>query len=272
MQSNLYIPKNVELRKYIQYFLINYSSDKTYDKVHISYPNTNHCLGLLKGQKLERLRVNEYTFKSLNGFSSYWTGLYESPMHKHMHGEVTEICINFEPGGFELFSKTPLSASIFEGDVIEDCLSPEWKTMYQYLNSVDDPHFLIDQLETFLLRQLYLVKAEPFIPFNEFEANNVDALKSHFHSSYRTIHRTYSKRLGIGPKRFLAMRRFRKAIKTMTEDHFADVLCLYADQSHFIREFKKYTLNTPSTFKNNALWVNGTMIWSLVENDKFSGY
>lgn len=74
----------------------------------------------------------------------------------------------------------------------------------------------------------------------------------------RTFERRFSKEIGVTPKQFVSIIQFSSSINKLTEDDFCKLTDIgldsgYADQSHFIRTFKKYTGKTPSNFlKSNS--------------------
>ncbi|MCK5493638.1 MAG: AraC family transcriptional regulator, partial [Candidatus Omnitrophica bacterium] len=75
----------------------------------------------------------------------------------------------------------------------------------------------------------------------------------------RTFERRFSKEIGVTPKQFASIIQFSSSIHELTENDFCMLTDIgldsgYADQSHFIRTFKKYTGKTPSNFlKSNRI-------------------
>ncbi len=75
----------------------------------------------------------------------------------------------------------------------------------------------------------------------------------------RTFERRFSKEVGVTPKQFSSIIQFSSSLNMLTEDDFCKLTDIgldsgYADQSHFIRTFKKYAGKTPSTFlKSNKI-------------------
>ncbi len=75
----------------------------------------------------------------------------------------------------------------------------------------------------------------------------------------RTFERRFCKEIGVTPKQFSSIIQFSTSLNILTEDDFCNLTDIgldsgYADQSHFIRTFKKYTGKTPSTFlKSNRI-------------------
>lgn len=75
----------------------------------------------------------------------------------------------------------------------------------------------------------------------------------------RTFERRFSKEIGVTPKQFTSIIQFSSSMNMLTENDFCMLTDIgldsgYADQSHFIRTFKKYTGKTPSNFlKSNRI-------------------
>ncbi|MCB1023280.1 MAG: hypothetical protein KDB79_02750, partial [Acidobacteria bacterium] len=101
MRVELIRPRNALLRKYIQYFFFISNSQEDYDKTHICYPNTNYCLGLLKGSRLHRLSDTNFEVVPSTSYRSYLTGIYQKPINVSYQGRFDEVCIDFEPLGLE---------------------------------------------------------------------------------------------------------------------------------------------------------------------------
>lgn len=75
----------------------------------------------------------------------------------------------------------------------------------------------------------------------------------------RTFERRFCKEIGVTPKQFTSIIQFSSSMNMLTENDFCKLTDIgldsgYADQSHFIRTFKKYTGKTPSNFlKSNRI-------------------
>lgn len=78
--------------------------------------------------------------------------------------------------------------------------------------------------------------------------------------SYSTIERYFKKDTGLTPKRFQSLQRYKKAVRelyiTRNDDwqHYV-VKYGYYDQSHFIKEIKKYTKHTPGQLLKTPAFI-----------------
>lgn len=70
----------------------------------------------------------------------------------------------------------------------------------------------------------------------------------------RTLERHFLKEIGVTPKQFAKIIQFSSSIKQITETNYVNLTEIaydkgFADQSHFIRSFKRYSGKTPKEFK-----------------------
>lgn len=69
----------------------------------------------------------------------------------------------------------------------------------------------------------------------------------------RTFERQFTTQVGLSPKQFAKIIQFKSTLQLLNEENYNQLLDVgldsgFADQSHFIRSFKKYTGKTPSEF------------------------
>lgn len=263
MKTKVIYPKNPILKKYIKYFLFINSDNPNYKNSHISYPNTNHCLGLQKNSKLICTSNGEYDIVSSNDYHSYLTGIYSRPVTFNFFGKFDEICIDFEPLGIEEITGYKVSHFKFLNSVLETIFSKDWQHIYEVAFEDKNLFKRAEKLESFFLSNLKNDKNLKYISFNELYGSRVEELKERLNISYRSINRLYNKTLGISPKEFLNIRRLRNSMDSLRRDE-RDIEIAYKlgffDQSHLIREFKKYTNQTPRKFSNSNLLIDNN-VW-----------
>jgi len=89
--------------------------------------------------------------------------------------------------------------------------------------------------------------------------STIKEVREQLYITERTFERRFSKEIGVTPKQFVSIIQFSSSMNKLTEDDFCKLTDIgldsgYADQSHFIRTFKKYAGNTPSNFlKSNKI-------------------
>ncbi len=82
----------------------------------------------------------------------------------------------------------------------------------------------------------------------------VKALTDNLHTTERTLQRQFIEHVGISPKQFAKIIQFQSSFNQISEEVFSKLTEIvyengYADQSHFIRSFKRFTGKKPSQFK-----------------------
>lgn len=81
----------------------------------------------------------------------------------------------------------------------------------------------------------------------------ISELIEKLHLTERTFERAFLSEIGLTPKQFAKIVQFQYSLRKLTHDSFEKLTevsadCGFTDQSHFIREFKRYTGQTPSYF------------------------
>lgn len=87
--------------------------------------------------------------------------------------------------------------------------------------------------------------------------NSLDKIQSELNLSERSLERIFKADIGISPKLFFRINRFQTSLSYIRQQSFkslAEVAYnhLYADQSHYIREFKEFAGTTPKQFLLHA--------------------
>jgi AraC-like DNA-binding protein len=134
------------------------------------------------------------------------------------------------------------------------------KGLLQRIINCENPLQKVDILQVFLLQQLK--KNEQSNAIVDYSVNYISSL--HGLASIKQLEQKtgYSKRyldllfkshLGISPKTYATIMRFRHFYKVMSENAADEsvmkaALELYYDQSHFIKEFKRYTGHSPMQY------------------------
>ena len=132
-------PRDARLKGKIQHYFFLKNDNSSYSKTHVCYPNTNHCLGLIRGGRLRRTADYSYLMEPIAGYSSYLTGLYTKPISIRYSGPFDEVCIDFEPFGIESLTGTPLSGSEFLENPVEELFNRQADPFYERIFVQRDP-------------------------------------------------------------------------------------------------------------------------------------
>ncbi len=83
---------------------------------------------------------------------------------------------------------------------------------------------------------------------------SIKELRLQLHITERTFERQFLAYVGVTPKHFTKIIQFQVSLNQLSEDNYTRLTDIvfdngFADQSHFIRNFKQFTGKTPSDFK-----------------------
>lgn len=108
----------------------------------------------------------------------------------------------------------------------------------------------------------------------------INELKEYTKYSERTINYTFTHYYGFSPKTFCLILRFQNALQQLTKVSIHSLTELaqelgYADQSHFIREFKRFNLLSPKKssqtiaqqcYQNHIVYIDQIMQHKNIQN------
>lgn len=158
--------------------------------------------------------------------------------------------------GFDAQELTGLEVDINNIMSMNDILTP----LYDSQDDHDRISILSDYLKACLSRNETWGSDPVHLIIDQITAckgviNFSDIHKQHFISK-RTFERRFKQHVGVTAKFFARLTRFQFALDMIRSGNLIDFsniaydLC-YADQSHFIRDFKEFTGSTPSRFLQN---------------------
>lgn len=264
MKTKIVYPKNPILKEFIQYFLFITKSDNEMIS-QLCYPNTNHCLSLIRGGEMVELNTNEYTVLSSSKNSSYLTGIYKQPIKITTKQPYQELCINFNPMGLEAIFRENLSQYIFKNNVLSEKIN--WSPLYEIAFSNNTLEKILNEIESFFISIIRDEMLTKNVLFNRtLQVNHIEELNDLLCKSYRSTHRYFVNQLNTTPKEYLQILKVREAMPLILKNiPLIEIAFLlnFTDQSHFIKTFKKYTNSTPSQFKQTSSQVDNTLIWNL---------
>ncbi|MBC7829735.1 MAG: helix-turn-helix transcriptional regulator [Chitinophagaceae bacterium] len=180
---------------------------------------------------------------------------------------ITLLVTRFYPYTASVFF--PNQVSDFTNDSIDlnDVFSSEAIGLYNRMMQQDSITDKIDVLEFFLIQKLRIneKKLEKLKLVNNIcdridndcELFKIENVASYYGFSERFIQKLFLDFIGITPKSFFNIRRFRKSLQ-LVQSSFHSLTsiayeCGYYDQSHFIKEFKTFSGVTPSHFRHTPI-------------------
>ncbi|MEK6481080.1 AraC family transcriptional regulator [Catalinimonas sp. 4WD22] len=192
-----------------------------------------------------------------DGFSSHHiAGQILQPFYHYHSGDSGMIGIFFHPSGFHQLFGLPMSELTQNSIDLEDFLGSEGRILIdQITNSVSSWQKvnLCEQLLRKLFnnnwstiddadRAIQLIRQDPTLP--------IDEVCKYFNISSRHLRRRFKEKVGIGPKYYLRICRFHRALQLSHQYEQVNLqdlsyTCGYYDQSHFSSDFQQFTGKTP---------------------------
>lgn len=255
------------LKKYIKFFW----------EIDAEYMQLNHTIIPVRNIDLKFNLSDTPHYLHINNTSHllekvYFSGLQDRFRNARisLQGKVHVLGICFFPEGFYPFLKIPVSecknqvlgageTALFPPETIHEKLM-EAPDIAARLNRLE--HELISLLdnksqtpESFLRLFQSLKQSDASIPVAEFcQKNNL---------GIRNLERMFNKYVGISAKSYLMLDRFQNSRNQLIYSDYSKLSDIaygndYFDQMHFIRDFKRFSGNTPNNFlrqKNSMLHV-----------------
>ncbi|HEX7905717.1 MAG TPA: helix-turn-helix domain-containing protein [Chitinophagaceae bacterium] len=182
------------------------------------------------------------------------------------NGHYRLFSIQFMPNGFYMISQLP--AAVFTNQIIDAMafLNKNANTLLQQLQESKTVSQMVAHAEVFLIDYLKKSKAKDFYNSIQSTANlivtagsnsSIEKLALDANMSIKTFERKFIEQVGASPKLFSRIVRFNKAIAIKMNEHkksWTSIAqdCGYFDQMHFIKDFKLFTGDTPTTFFKNT--------------------
>ncbi|NER17137.1 helix-turn-helix domain-containing protein [Spongiivirga citrea] len=190
-------------------------------------------------------------------------------IHEHVYLDLSQlkrcIIIKFKSRG--LSSLQPFvkanAERIMKDSVafVNDVFDIEISHFLTSLNGLSSEQIAASLDEWFL--SLYNKEDEGFIVEMAQEVSDTFDIKTIMNAtgySYSTIERYFKRDTGLTPKRFQSLKRYKLAIRELYVTRNSDwqhyvAKYGYYDQSHFIKEIKRYTNHTPARLLNTPAFI-----------------
>ena len=187
-------------------------------------------------------------------------GQQEAQFSVAFHPDSYIVGVVLKPESFEKLLNLPLPELSNTGTSLSGHVSSDYSDVFEKLTEASDESQLADLLNRFFEAQLASSKAT-FSPLDHLLEHlryhprnlSLDALSKEANLSPRSLQRHLKQKVGISPKSYLNVLRFKQAVALLRQGKGLDwqdilYLCGYYDQAHFIKEFKRYTGSTPRRF------------------------
>lgn len=248
------LPPTPNLRDYIDCFWVNDSLKLTNPIIKNIYPDS--CFDLIV--YIKNNTINDIIL----------TGFWDKPFQVETKPDDLIVGVRFHlPSILSFFnfpfSKIKNSYTIFEESMLRRCDKDLCNVMYNCKSSAN----IIYSLHNYFKTSLGIISINERNIYLDFcknaELNIVSFISKEIGLSSRQLNRVFSNDLGINTKKYLSIRKFKRA-KALLENGtpFVQVamICNYFDQAHFIKNFRKYSGITPSNYLKqmsdfNSAWM-----------------
>jgi AraC-like DNA-binding protein len=262
-------PPSKDLLPFIKHYLLLESEGKCIKKLRLFSDGNTGMVFSFKSNLITNIQ-NDDQFNFLP--SSFVYGQINEFKDLYLLSEASLIIVVFQPAGINQLLGVP--ATELRNSIIktEDLFGYQALRLQTTLFEYNDLNEKLRMLNAFftefaakrvLLTQQIVDASLNFIVNNK-GANSVNQLVNHVGYTERHIERIFAECIGLSPKKFgniVKFHGFLKLLKTKSKHcTLAAISCEagYSDQSHLIKEFRKYTGVTPKEYlnKTNRLAIN----------------
>lgn len=250
MKFITYIPQAV-LQPYISSFIVSESADaRTYRVL----PGTGPVIGFQYRGRLAQVTGVGSSLLDVSGI----TGLYNTARTFTNTAGTGSVLVYFKEAGASAFFKQPLHELFNESVSLDNfMLRSELLIVEEQLQEAQTDEERIKVVESFLLARLQPVAADELVAaavalIHKSKGDiRIKDLALQLHTSQSPLEKRFRSRVGASPKKFASIIRMKHAIQQYTPGASLTGLGYEAgfyDQSHFIREFKLFTGQSPESF------------------------
>lgn len=251
MKFDKYFPTE-RLKPYIKYFVV---SETEFENEYKVFPSSGLVIGFqYKGQlsTFSNDQENKLTSAGITGISDAYKIFKNS-------ADIGTVLVFFTEIGFTHFASHPAN-ELFNLSLSLDNIFKESQVneVEEKLAAASNDAQRIRAVEQFLLTQLKDIETDQLI---------LEAVKLIYHSkgnirikelneklliSQSAFEKRFRKVVGASAKKFASIVRFHSVLDNLTETKSLTEICYennFFDQAHFIKDFKKFTGDTPENFK-----------------------
>ena len=183
---------------------------------------------------------------STASFTARIVGTMTRPLMETKKGFLEYLGVRFNPGGFSQFF--PCSASEFTDRLVPLENLSGCSSLHRQINQTENLPEVLEHLETYLMDHYRQGSQDTELAnlFAEIESSRWDGRLSDFvaiaNYSERQLRRKFNEQIGVSPKMFCRIARFKNALKALRKPDHQSTLGIaldagYYDQAHFTNDF-----------------------------------
>lgn len=240
-----------QLRPYIQYLVISENEGENQYKV---FPTAGMVIGLQYSGKLSFVEDNREEALASAGI----TGVMDRYRVFRNSPGIGTILIYFTETGLSHFMSGPAQELFNLSVSLEDVFAREnVKEVCERLCQAATDHQRIMVVERFLISQLKerqkdkLILEAVRLIYASGGTIRISELNARLNISQSPFEKRFRRLVGTGPKKFASVVRFNKVLEGLGQGRSLTQLCYehdFFDQAHFIKDFKRFTGETPEAF------------------------
>jgi AraC-like DNA-binding protein len=258
MKITIHKPNNPIIQQYIVNYLFIEREELSNQEVSVyrTFPNDNKCLSLYKGCTTNwNKEENSCSLKYFDGFHSRFYHNHKKPFEVSSMVNYMQVCILFRDDSISRFTAIPLH-EIDDFDTFS-FLFQKNDFFIEKLFSLQSIELKINLLDDFFSKRFINEKfTSPYLIYSNLLHNhssaNMDFFAKMLNMEQSTFYRNIKNITGKSPKQIQKEFRFRTYLNSCLNLDLKNNRCLnnvffdgYFDQSHFIKEIKDLSGQTP---------------------------
>ncbi|MCG8326503.1 MAG: helix-turn-helix domain-containing protein [Chitinophagales bacterium] len=190
---------------------------------------------------------------------STFVGHFDNPYEIRFKGGIIIFHVRFKANGVYPLTKIPLEFLTNNSISLNDLLNERMDLLHERLAEKTSSTERIKALEIYLLNAYQDAQLHHRLDYGLGLIHqsrgllSVKQLTSKLNTNYKSLNRWFLKHVGLSPKRYIQIIRFKHILTELEQGQEPNWLQLavdygFHDQAHFIKEFKQFSGNSPSIF------------------------
>ncbi|MBV8256058.1 MAG: AraC family transcriptional regulator [Chitinophaga sp.] len=191
----------------------------------------------------------------------YLHGLTRSNSQKTVTGEYCNLVVCFQPNAiksiFGIDADELTDSYVHLNDIVKNDLASQLLVEKRLNKRIT---IISDFISRLIVKNKHCENLQASYAVTNLNINNDDGLhriQSELNITERSLQRMFKANIGVPPKLYFSICRFQAALDSVRSKKFTSFTEIahqhsYADQAHFIRDFKMFTGTTPKLFSQQA--------------------